>query len=78
MVDLVGRLWIEVANRVVADGGEVNHRVEANQIFALDVTDIRPQGGDLGGLSAEGAGGEEIGVESDDFVAGPLEYGNEH
>ena len=33
---------------------------------------------DLGDVGAEGAGGEEIGVEADDFVAGPLEHGNQH
>ena len=48
MVDVVGGLRVEVPDRVVADGREVDHGVEADQILALDVTDIRLQRLDLG------------------------------
>ena len=52
--------------------------LEADQILALDVTYIRPQRRDLRTHGAEGAGGEEVGVESDDLVAGALQHGDEH
>ena len=78
MVDVVGRLRVEVSDRVVADRGEVDHRVEADEVLALDVADVGPHRLDLGASGAERAGGEEVGVEADDLVAGPLEHGDEH
>ena len=63
MVDVVGRLRVQVADRVVADGGEMDHRVEADQVLGLDVSDIHLDGVDLGWLGTEGAGGEQVGVE---------------
>ena len=78
MVDVVGRLRVEVADRVVADRGEMDHGVEADEVLALDVADVRAHRLDLGWRRPERAGGEEVGVEADDLVAGPLEHGDEH
>ena len=73
VVDVVGRLGVEVPDRVVADRGEMDHGVEADRGRSLSTsrTSICERL-DLGWPRAEGAGGEEVGVEPDDLVAGPL------
>ena len=40
MVDVVGRLRVEVSDRVIADGGEMDHSVKADQGIGLDVSDV--------------------------------------
>jgi hypothetical protein len=47
MVDVVGRLRIEVPDRVVAHGREVDHRIEAREVLALHISDIGPPRHDL-------------------------------
>ena len=68
MVDLVGRLRVEVPERVVANRGEVDHRVEAEQVLAFDVPDVHLQAIGLRGMRAESAGGEQVGVDSENLV----------
>ena len=77
MVDVVGRLRVEVSDRVVADRGEMDHGVEADEILAVDVSDVGAHRLDLGWRRPERAGGEEVGVEADDLVARPLQHGHE-
>ena len=72
MVDVVGRLRVQVADRVVADRGEVDHGVEAGQVLALDVADVHLERSPPRAARAERAGGEEVGVEPDDLMPGPL------
>ena len=78
MVDVVGRLRIQVADRVVAYGRQVHDRVEADEVLALDVAHVLADRLDLGRRRAERARGEEIEVQADEFVAGPLEHRGEH
>ena len=72
LVDVVGGLRVEVADRVVADRREVQDGVEALEIRDLDVADVLAQRLDLGRRGAEHARGEQIRVEPDDVVAGSL------
>ena len=72
LVDVVRRLRIQVADRVIADGGEVQDGVEALEVGDLDVAYVLADGLDLSRLRPEDARGEQIRVESDDLVAGPL------
>ena len=58
MVDVVGRLGVEVSDRVVADRGEMDHGVEADEILAVDVSDVGAHRLDAGWRRAERAGGE--------------------
>ena len=78
VVDVVGRLRVEVADGVVADRGEVDHGVEADEVLALDVADVPLQRLDLGRVRAEGARCEQVGVKPDDLVAGVLQHGDQH
>ena len=78
MVDVVGGLRVEVAERVVADRREVQHRVEAVEVGGLDVADVLAQRGDPGRRVAEHAVLEQVRVEPDDVVAGPLEERDQH
>ena len=79
VVDVVGELAIEVAERVVRQGGEVDDRVEPAQVVhghvaqvALDRRDARQAR-----RVAEGAGAVEIDVEADDLVTGGQEFRHE-
>ena len=56
----------------------MDHRVEADQLLALDVPDVHLEGVDLGWLGTEGAGGEQVGVEPRDLVPGPLQRRDQH
>ena len=73
MVDLVGRLRVQVADRVVADGGQVDDRVEALEVLDLEITDVTRERLNLGNLVPERARGEEVGVDADDVMAGGLD-----
>ena len=69
MVDVVGRLGVEVSDRVVADRGEMDTaskptRSSLSTSRTSARTDSTPGGG-----RPERAGGEEVGVEADDLVA---------
>ena len=68
MVDVVRRLRIEVAERVVADRGEVDDRVEAGEVLGLYVADVAPDRLDPVSGIAKGAAGKEIGVEPHNLV----------
>src|SRR4249920_3811319 len=78
MVDLIRRLRIEVPDRVVAHSGEVDHRIEADQVLTPDVADVHPQAVDLRRIGAERAGGEQVRVDSEDLVSGPLQQRDQH
>ena len=78
MVDVVGRLRVQVPHRVVTDRGEMNDGVEPIEVVAFDVPDVSVECLRPGDRGAEPAGSEEVGVEADDIVAGPLEPGDEN
>ena len=78
MVDVVGRLRVQIADRVVADGRQVQHRVEADEVLDLDVAHVLADRLDLGRRLAERARGEQIEVQPDHLVAGLLEQGGHH
>ena len=78
MVDVVGGLGIEVAERVVAYSGEVDNSVEPGEVVALDSADVFADRFDLRRGVAHDAGSEQVGVEADDVVAGLLQHRDEH
>ncbi len=50
LVDVVGELGIELPHRVVGETGEVDHSVDAVEVFQLDVANVAqdlPVGGDV-------------------------------
>ena len=72
MVDVVGRLRVQVADRIVADRRQVQHRVEADEVVRLDIAHVLANRLDFGGRLAKGACGEQIEVQADHLMAGPL------
>ena len=72
MVDVVGGLRVEVSEGVVAHRGQVDNGVEAEQVLTLDVANVGSQGLDPLRGGTEGAGLEDVQVEPDDLVAGPV------
>ena len=75
MVDVVRHLRVQVPDRVVAYGCEVDDGVEADEVLSRDVANIGFDRLDLERVGAERAGSEEIGIKADNVVAGPLEDG---
>ena len=78
MVDVVGRLRVEVADRVVADRREVDDGVEAVEVLALDVADVACSDSTSACAAPKVQAAKRSRVESDDLVAGPLEHGDQH
>jgi len=62
MVDLVGRLWVEVGDGVVADRGQVDDRIEADEVLGLYVADVLRQGRRVGRRVAAQACREQVGI----------------
>ena len=68
MIDVVGELRIQVAERIVRQGGEVNHRVEAGELGRLDPAHVGANRRHLRAFAAEGAFLEKIRIQPDDLV----------
>jgi hypothetical protein len=56
----------------------MDDRVEPDQVIALDIADVHSSGGNGRRVGTEGAGGEQVGVQANDLVAGPLDSGHQH
>ena len=56
----------------------MDHRVEADQVLALDVSNVHLHAIGLRGLGAEGAGGEQVGVDSENLVPRLLQRRDQH
>ena len=70
MVDLVRELGIEIAERVVREIGQVDHRVEAAQLIDRDIPHVLLElRNGYNTLLFERALLEQIGVEAHHFVA---------
>ncbi len=70
MVDVVGQLRVEVAERIVRQGGEVDDGLEALEMAGLDVPDVEPDAGDLLPAIPEAARLVEARVEPHHLVTG--------
>ena len=78
VVDVVGGVWGEVAERVVGDPGEMDDGVEAAQVLDLDVADVEADRRRVGDVGPEDARGEQVAVQADHLVPGVLEDGDHH
>ena len=78
VIDLVRRLGTQVAERVVRQRREMNHRVKAFEVVRLHVTDVLVHRGDVGGRLAVGARVVEVSVEARDVVTGRVEHRRQH
>ena len=77
MIDVVGAVGVEVAQRIVGERGQMHHRVEADQRVHFDFAQIGPERRHAGEAVTEIATGEILGVETDDLVSGRVKRGNE-
>ena len=78
MVDVIGPVRVQVAQRVVGQRRQVDDAVEAAQVLDRDVAHILSNRGDRDGAVAEETIAEERGIETDDIVAGRREIGGHH
>ena len=76
MVDVVGELGVEVAQRIVGKGRQVDDGVESVDVSDLDVADVSFDYGHVSERAAERAVPIEVGVQSDHLDAGSLEEGH--
>src|SRR5262249_53594114 len=74
MVDLVGDLRIQVAERVVRQGCEVNDRGESLEMPALDVAQIQSNLWNLSDSFTKRAGAKKVTIEPDDVVPSVEEH----
>ena len=73
VVDVERQVGVDVAQWVVAQGGEVHDGVEAPAVLGLDVAHVEADRRHRRGRRTEHAVGVEAGVEADDLVAGVLQ-----
>ena len=78
MIDVVGRLRVQVADRIVADGRQMQNRVKADEIADLDVAHVLADRLDLPRRLTQRAGGEQIEVQTDHVVAGLRQQRGHH
>ena len=78
MVDVVGQLRGQRAERVVRQGGEVDHRVEAREVLGLDVAQVDPMALGVVRRRAEHAVGEQPVIQADHLVTRVDEHGGHH
>ena len=79
MVDVVGGAGIEVTHRIVGERGQVNDRVDPQQVAGLDLPDVPPDLGDeRGRFVAEVAALVQVAVEADHVVAEAPQQGHRH
>ncbi len=70
LIDVVGDLLVDVAERVVGKSAQVHHGVESGEVCGCDVPQIDVERGYLIGRRDEVALIVEAGVEADYFVSG--------
>ena len=74
VIDVVGNLRIQIAERIVRQRREVDDRIEAGQARHVQVADVGAHRRNLRALRAQRAVLEEIGVQSDDVVTGAHQH----
>jgi hypothetical protein len=75
VVDVVGQAGIQIAQRVVRQRGQMQHRVEAFHVRLRQATDIFTDLRDVLRSLPEVAAREEIGVQADNLMAGGAQDG---
>ena len=70
MIDVVGELRIKIPHRIVRQRGKVHDRVETREISYGEIAEIFADFRDARRFIAEVAVGKEVGIQSDDLVAG--------
>src|SRR5262245_57287254 len=78
MIDVVGAVGVEIAQRIIRQGGEMDDRVEAGQGILLDFTKIDAERSDVVEPGTEITAREELGIEADHVVAGGPQKRDEH
>ena len=78
MVDVVGEVRRQRSQRVVGQGGQVDHGVHPGHVVGRDVAQVDPMPRRVGGRRAEDAVGEQAGVQADDLVSGGREDRGHH
>ena len=78
-IDRVGRVGMEIPERIVREAREMEDRVEPHQVRRLDLADILQDGGHHRHVAAgrEGTPLVEIRVETDDLVTGRTQHRRE-
>jgi hypothetical protein len=70
MVDLVSELGVKVAEGIIGQSSEMEHRVEAGEVTRLNIAQILVQAGDFNDFPDEAILSEKIAIEPNDFVGG--------
>ena len=76
MVDVVGQLRIEVTQRIVRQGGEMHHAVEAVEIRLREVAEVLTYLRNFRRRPSEIAARKKVRIESDNFVARGTQHGS--
>src|ERR1700730_15519819 len=75
MIDVVGQIRVEIAQRIIGKPGQVNHRIKTLEVGSFHIPQILANRGKLSRRLPKRALLEEIAVESDDLVPGPRQKG---
>ena len=75
VIDLVGELRIEVAERVVGERGEMDDGVKTFQVVEGEIAHVLADAGNFFSGRSKITSGEEIGIEADDIVPRGLHEG---
>jgi hypothetical protein len=78
MIDVVGPVGLQIAQGIIAEGGQVDDGVEALQIRGLHVSNVLAESPDAGGLIRETTVFEEEAVEAYDVVSCVLQDRHHH
>jgi hypothetical protein len=70
MIDLIGEISVEVAERIVRQRGQVNNGVKATEIGHRQIAKILKLSRNLRISLSEVASGKKVGVQSHDVVTG--------
>src|ERR1700683_2509374 len=77
MIDFVGQLRVDIAQRIVGERGKMADRFEAFQVATFDIANILNDAVGLRQRPFEKAVDEKIGIEADNFVASFLKNRNQ-
>ena len=78
MIDLERAPLVQVAQRVIGERREMDHRIEASQIAWDDIADILSNGRHGDGIVTKRASFVEVGVETGDRVSRPHQHPDHH
>jgi hypothetical protein len=78
VIDVVGDLGHEGAQRIVGQRGQMDHRVDAAQVLRTDIAQIDRESARVARVGTEYAVGEEPGVQTGDLMARFLQRRHHH